>query len=344
MPQPPPSRRELLTGLFLLLTLFVCSYLFLGSEMAEEGVTPPNPNLGDPSRKVPVAAPPPAAIPAIGVNRNPNGVPILSFAPMHKTVLILTPLKNVEHVLSSHFKKLASLEYPKELISLGFLVSDSKDRTWLQLHDELAKLSGYRKVSVARLDFGLDLARAGDRHDAGTQVVRRAVLAKSRNYLLEMSLTDEEWVLWMDADLASYPKTMIGDLMGHGKEVVTVNTMTEDPTNGLSWYDQNTWIETADSLAYLETLPKDEVVFEGYPQYKTNRTKLNSLYNKTNEVIVPVDGVGAAVLLVKADVHRHGINFPAFPYKHAIETEGFAKLAATMGFQPYGLPNYLVLH
>jgi len=57
-----------------------------------------------------------------------------------------------------------------------------------------------------------------------------------------------------------------------------------------------------------------------------------------------LDGVGATALLVKAEVHRDGANFPPFAFYNLIESEGFAKMARRLGYQPWGLPNYLVYH
>ena len=39
-----------------------------------------------------------------------------------------------------------------------------------------------------------------------------------------------------------------------------------------------------------------------------------------------------------------GIGFPHKPVDHAIETEGFAKLARIAGYSVVGLPNYIVWH
>lgn len=58
--------------------------------------------------------------------------------------------------------------------------------------------------------------------------------------------------------------------------------------------------------------------------------------------VVNLDGVGGTALLVKADVHRDGAMFPPFPFYHLIETEGFAKMAARLGWRSWGLPNYYV--
>lgn len=57
---------------------------------------------------------------------------------------------------------------------------------------------------------------------------------------------------------------------------------------------------------------------------------------------VALDGVGGTALLVKAEVHRDGAMFPPFPFYHLIETEGFAKMAARLGWKATGLPNYYV--
>lgn len=55
-------------------------------------------------------------------------------------------------------------------------------------------------------------------------------------------------------------------------------------------------------------------------------------------------GVGGTALLVKAQVHRAGAIFTWTPYKHALETEGFGRMANDMGYQVIGLPNYVILH
>jgi mannan polymerase complexes MNN9 subunit len=52
--------------------------------------------------------------------------------------------------------------------------------------------------------------------------------------------------------------------------------------------------------------------------------------------------VGGTALLVKADVHRDGAMFPAFPFFHLVETEGFAKMARRLGYEVIGLPDYFV--
>ena len=60
--------------------------------------------------------------------------------------------------------------------------------------------------------------------------------------------------------------------------------------------------------------------------------------------VVRLDGVGGAAILIRASLHREGVLFPSFAFNHAIETEGLAKTAQAMGYQPYGMPLLQVVH
>lgn len=57
-----------------------------------------------------------------------------------------------------------------------------------------------------------------------------------------------------------------------------------------------------------------------------------------------VDGVGGGMLLVRAQLHRHGLIFPVSPYRHRIETEGLAMMALDMGEMAYAVPLLEVQH
>ena len=59
---------------------------------------------------------------------------------------------------------------------------------------------------------------------------------------------------------------------------------------------------------------------------------------------VEIDAVGGTMLLIKADIHREGLVFPTFSYKHYIETEGLAVMAKDMGYTCWGLPNLEIFH
>ena len=67
-------------------------------------------------------------------------------------------------------------------------------------------------------------------------------------------------------------------------------------------------------------------------------------WREDKDVEIPLDGIGGVNIIVKADVHRAGINFPCYPFENQAETEGFAKMAKRAGYGVYGLPNYVVWH
>jgi hypothetical protein len=111
--------------------------------------------------------------------------------------------------------------------------------------------------------------------------------------------------------------------------------------------DYNSWQESPEGLALASTLPKSVILAEGYKQFPTNRKymALQGDWRKgdPNEEM-PLDGIGGVNIIVKADVHRSGINFPAYAFENQAETEGFAKMAKRAGYTVYGLPNYVVWH
>ena len=88
----------------------------------------------------------------------------------------------------------------------------------------------------------------------------------------------------------------------------------------------------------------DEILLEGYAEMATYRSLMAYMESGSGDkdMVIPLDGVGGTSLMVKADVHRDGAMFPPFSFYHLIETEGFAKMAKRLGWQPYGLPNYKV--
>jgi hypothetical protein len=80
---------------------------------------------------------------------------------------------------------------------------------------------------------------------------------------------------------------------------------------------------------------------------------------RTKGELVRLDAVGGTMLLVRADVHRDGLIFPAFPYgvqsakirpkgvnfwHGELETEGFGIMAADMGIQCWGLTTQRTVH
>lgn len=111
-------------------------------------------------------------------------------------------------------------------------------------------------------------------------------------------------------------------------------------------YDYNSWQDSPTAQQLAAKLGPDDILLEGYAEMATYRSLMAYMADGgTNADVgkeVVLDGVGGTALLVKAEVHRDGAMFPPFSFYHLIETEGFAKMAARLGWKSWGLPNYFV--
>lgn len=260
-------------------------------------------------------------------------------------VLILTPLKNAAAYLPRYFELVDRLTYPKELISLSFLVSDTDDNTVEMLQHFARENHNFHHISILERDFHYELPE-DKRHTFELQPLRRSMMARSRNYLLTASLRPEHaWVVWLDVDVVEYPETILEDLMSVDVDVIVPNCLLNTEDGSFWGYDKNNWQETKESLAIQKDLDDDYVLLEGYYEFPTARKLMVDMPTHWPKLQkIELDGVGATFTLVKAEVHREGANFPAYPFQHEVETEGFAKMAKAMGFGVYGLPSYIIKH
>ena len=250
------------------------------------------------------------------------------------SILVLTPVKNAAAHIPQYLENLAASQYPREKISLALLESDSEDDTYRMLEEKLPPLrEKYARVEFYKQDFGYRTKRA--RWEASEQLTRRSILAKSRNRLLFQALRDEEWVLWIDVDLLSWPADAFLRLLDAGKDIVVPNCVKE---NGDA-FDLNTF-KLSENAAGLDWR---RYVMDGIlqPPVGYGRRYLDSF---EDEAQVELDGVGGTMLLVRADLHREGLIFPTCPYRYYIETEGLSRLAKDMGYRCWGIPALNVVH
>jgi mannosyltransferase OCH1-like enzyme/glycosyltransferase involved in cell wall biosynthesis len=254
---------------------------------------------------------------------------------MTPKVLILIPVKDAVKHLPLCLSNLRSLTFPHARISLGFVESDSQDETYTWLSEKLPDLQReFRRTVLLKRDYGYRIT--GSRWAADKQRRRREILARSRNYLLSCALQDEDWVLWLDADVAHYPENVIESLLAHGKEIAVPNCVVLGSNRQ---YDLNTYRLKSDA----DQIDWQPYIIDGLlqPPAALGRWYLNDLQLFD---AVEVDAVGGTMLLIRADLHREGLIFPPYPYRLTIETEGLSAMAKDMGYHSWGLPKLVIHH
>ena len=247
-------------------------------------------------------------------------------------LLILTPVKDAARHLDLYWRNLGRLTYPAQAITVGLLESDSRDDTFERLRERMdEQRARYAGVGLWKKDFGFRMPQDVPRWSHPWQLERRRVLAKARNHLLFDALADHDWVLWLDVDVVEYPTDLLQRMISTGRSIVHPHCVHD---YGGPTFDRNAWREQGG--VHMDAL-------RGGPD------------------LVRLDSVGGSVLLVRADIHRDGLIFPAFPYGRGhpavrrpgpwgpqmegeIETEGLAIMATEMGHQCWGMPNLEVLH
>lgn len=274
-----------------------------------------------------------------------------------ETVLILTPLARF---YQEYWDNLLKLTYPHELITLGFIIPKTREgnAATSALQEQITKTQTgperkrFGSIIIERQDFDPSIASQdeSERHKMGNQKVRRAAMSRARNSLLFTTLGPHtSWVLWLDSDIIESPPTLIQDLAAHDKPIIVPNCFQRyvDPDDKKLKerpYDFNSWQDSVQAQELGAKMGPDEILLEGYAEMATYRTLM--AYQVTEggdrDEEIDLDGVGGTALLVKAEVHRDGAMFPAFPFYHLIETEGFAKMARRLGWKATGLPNYKV--
>ena len=275
-----------------------------------------------------------------------------------ETVLILTPLTKF---YQGYWDNLNKLSYPHDLISLGFIIPKSREGNVAtsELQTEISRVQSgpkqkrFASISILRQDTEIPLTSQdeSERHKLGNQKMRRAAMSKARNSLLFTTLgPTTSWVLWLDADIVETPETLIQDLAAHDKPIIVPNCFQrffdeESKQMDVRPYDFNSWIDSPIAKEMASKMDKDDILLEGYaelPTYRALMAKAANTISPEPSKAIQLDGVGGTALLVKAEVHRDGAMFPAFPFYHLIETEGFAKMASRLGWKSWGLPDYFV--
>ncbi|RMD41191.1 hypothetical protein DV735_g3929, partial [Chaetothyriales sp. CBS 134920] len=373
MRQPRSSLRTLSLALVLFAGLALILYSVRSTSSSPLGSVSLRQRKSDAAAANPLSPPTSAFRKVFSSNGLPKPPPVVHYRLNNLTatydpigasekVLILTPLARF---YEEYWDNLLQLSYPHEHISLGFITPKTKEgnaataalQAAIQKTQSGPEEQRFQSVTILRQDFDPPLASQSEasRHDLKVQKDRRAAMARARNSLLFTTLGPHtSWVLWLDSDIIETPSSLIQDLAAVDKPIIVPNCFQRYKTDRDEYavrpYDYNSWADTAAARALLKDLEPDDILVEGYAEMPTYRTLMAMLhdpavtYPKDTWEIMELDGVGGTALMVKAEVHRDGAMFPPFPFYHLIETEGFAKMAKRLGYQSYGLINYLVYH
>ncbi|MBS0409871.1 MAG: sulfotransferase, partial [Proteobacteria bacterium] len=246
-------------------------------------------------------------------------------------IVVLTPVKNGRDHLPRYLELLSRLDAGGAPLSVAFLEGDSDDGTFQALEAARPSLEArFHRVEIHRRHEGLRLE--APRWAVGVQRRRRAAIARARNHLLAAALGQAAWALWLDIDLIDYPPDLLTRLIAVGRDIVVPHCVRPDGGS----FDLNTFVLTdgADDPAYLR-----DGLFQ--PPAGVGRAYLEDIAGPGP---VRVDSVGGAALLIRGDLHRQGLNFPAYSHGGYIETEGLAMMARDMGHACWALPDLRIVH
>jgi mannosyltransferase OCH1-like enzyme len=253
-------------------------------------------------------------------------------------IAVLIPVRDAEPFLDRCFDLLLALEYPKHRLKIVFCEGDSVDSTAEKLQALASTHQGrFRDIIILHCPTGGTLDRS-HRWMPKLQYSRRANLAHVRNHLIDHGLAqDDDWALWVDADVCDYAAGILNRLLAEQVKVVTPDCVLD---YGGPSYDQNAFNDNGDikDHRYLKHVKRG--LFMPPASYDRRR----HLHNFRFLDRVPLSSVGGTMLLVRADVHRAGIRFPEIPYDDLLETEGFGRICRDFGVQPMGLPNVQIKH
>ena len=286
-------------------------------------------------------------------------------------VLVLSPVRRTNARRQKRFVKLLlSLDWDRRDLSVATLVSpdsvavcEAADAALRDAKPPFASVTTYLEpAGLAGLNTGDQ--ESGARHKLEHQLARRSAIARARNHLAVAAVgaSDAEWVLWLDNDLLSYGADLLLQLRASDVDVVVPTCYCSGgDACGSGVYDRNSWAETPASAAKLRELDAagrgDALVVHGYGAATATapggeaivsmdgrRRFLDDLRTDALAPLVPLGGVGATCILLRADLVREGLSFPSFALNHAIESEGIAQMALKMGARVYGRTDVAIKH
>ncbi|KAI9190848.1 Anp1-domain-containing protein [Polychytrium aggregatum] len=276
---------------------------------------------------------------------------------LDKNILILSNFHNSHsfgknRTFTSYLQTIESIDYPRHLLSLGFLISDYEDyEAFIPEFEQFVRRHNLAAASLILYIREEPFSRK-DRHRPDIQKSRRSFLAQLRNRLLMSTLRDEDGVLWIDSDIIEIQSDALKQFVRSGLDIIT--PFCRFGTDGMSNFDANAWVgkRTRPNEQQWKDI-KDGRKTDFVPMHDGSEF-VSDWINKEDRV-AELDSVGGTVLYVRADVHRNGVNFPPFyligsdwDAKYGgydgIETEGLCYIARTIGYRCWAMPHITVSH
>jgi len=242
-------------------------------------------------------------------------------------VMVCIPVKNNGGFMQSLYENITKLDYPKNKITLCILESDSDDLTWevLQTWKKNKMLQGYRKLYLWKHDFNFKLPYRLRQKDE-YQAERCKNLGISRTEVAMKYLTDEEFILFLDADLKWVPPTTI-------KRGIELN---------LDFVSFLAYFQTPDGLRAFNIIWNNRVNPSNHPiqdcQHINERPK-----NLPDVLEIPL--ISSTAFMIKAKLFKEGVNFYQNKgQEHMQEQHIFSENLKVKGYKIYLDIKNIVIH
>lgn len=136
-------------------------------------------------------------------------------------IVLAIPVKNCSQFLLNLCKEIEKLDYPKENLSVMFLENDSTDNSWASCLIAISYLSKYkyRSLGCVKKDMGFHLSHTS-RHLPEYQAKRLDCLNKIRQNLVDISLLDNDYLFFIDADYIKIPVDILDKLLNAKADIV----------------------------------------------------------------------------------------------------------------------------
>lgn len=299
----------------------------------------------------------------------------------HNSVLLTTLVADwrsfgTNRTFEDLLQVMSSLDYDYEKLSLGVLfvdqaVYDHAKAKLVNLYENPDhRFKFFSKVSIVYAPFLGSSMDRNARHDDQFQKQRRTKIALSRNYLVNMILEHESAVLTIDADITKIHPNTLNYFVDSGKDILTPMIYRDK----LPDYDRNTWQgprikpsdeERAKMVESQKLAVEDKDLGESFLFVPRDSSSMKHMHDFKKQFekqgiekldqLHELDSVGGAVLFIKSEILKLGIQFPPFYVigsdwdlplggYDGIETEGLCYVAKIMGYSCWGMPNLIAYH